>query len=415
MIELNDILRLVNNALSGHYFKDITFYKEAKLKSQNSEDQIKRPYVYEGDGNYKFIQEDTKGLIVYHRNLEFTSEDDENEGYGRNPLTTETYSNRVVFYGSQSAIDKDCEDINMLLAKEFKSLLPRKLTLIDRNILKPGQVYTNMDELSEEEGITPAPDSVFFAIDYTLTVYTTKNCVDLSCDSEVIAPCKPVVIYDSNGNVLATVASGEDYTVEACPPVPTPSGIAYQRPFYSGANQSYRDGDEYWNTINNPYPAPPSYPAVIQSIDETGAAGGWNTLKYNNQFGNKTRYTDSLGGTPNGAVEGTFLDNLTGLEIVYASFYGNWNDAIDHFHNLVLNGNSDYRLMSYEEMRSMWYASGRFRALVYTSEGSNTKNIASSSTRYDLTTYTFSGPYTTGGSNVIKTTNYTYIGCRTFA
>lgn len=212
MIQINDIIPLINNALSGHYFKDITFYNQyVELIKQNSEDQVERPAIYQGSGNYKFIQEDTKGLVCYHRILEQESEDDNEGGFGKNPLTTNIYSMRVVFFGNRNAIDRDCADINELLAREFKALLPRKMTLVDRNVLNGGKVYSNALELSEEEGIAWQPEMVLFGIDYEFRLTSTRNCDDLSCDSEVIAACKPVVVT-SNGTQIE-IASGQTITL----------------------------------------------------------------------------------------------------------------------------------------------------------------------------------------------------------
>lgn len=273
---------------------------------------------------------------------------------------------------------------------------------------------------------------------------------------QITRDCTPVVIYDSNGKEIITREAGEDYTVadstvknsdntysdvvEAegtlilpdvvhtdtdgssiilpaqTPLVCTiPTEVAFRRPPITGHTASYRDGDDYWNLINNPYPADPALIAAVQDMDVSVGAGYWNTLLYNNQHGNTTRFTDSLGGSPNGAVEGTFFDHLTGLEIVYGTLYTDWNSAIDYFHTLTLNGKSDYRVMNYEEIRSLWFTTGGFRGLAYTDQASATVNVGSSSTRYDLTTYALVAPYTTGGSNFLKSSPYIYVGCRTFA
>jgi len=197
-----------------------------------------------------------------------------------------------------------------------------------------------------------------------------------------------------------------------------PSDIAYQRPFYTGARTSYRVGDDKWNIDNNPYPSPPPNPLYQQQLDLSAGNQYWQTLLYDNIFGNTRRFTDHAGNVATkaqAAIDGTFYDHLTALEWVYQHFGGNWNDAIDHFHTLSLNGKSDYRVPNYKELQSMWFVWGRFLPFAYTSQGTSAVNVSSSSTRYDVTTYCLSGAYTTGGGNILKTTSYIYIGCRTFA
>lgn len=406
MIQINDIIPLVNNSLKGHYFKDITFYdKYCELLKQNSEDQVERPAIWEGSGNYQFIQEDTKGLICYHRVLDSESEDDDEGGFGKNPLTSNIYSMRVVFFGNRSAIDRDCSDINELLAREFKTLLPRKMTLVDRNILKPGKVSIKPLELSEEEGIAWQPEMVLFAIDYEFKLTSTKNCDDLSCDSEVVAPCKPVTVTDSDGVTEVEVPSGGNFT---CTPsgdcldatvensdqsyqnnvasggtlilpnidftdsdgitssvpsvqdiIATPcivqSGIAYQRPQLTGQTTSYRTGDDGWNLANNVYDyTPPIYPVSYALLD-VDAANPFTTLVNDNAFGggNKNRFTDDAGGQT--YSNNYVIDHLTGLGI-YIDLIGTstaWADNIDAAQLLTLVSFTDWRMANINEALTM--------------------------------------------------------------
>ena len=91
MIKINNILGLVNDGLGTHYFKDITFHKIAELKLAKDA-EIERPYIFVGDGNYQFVQDDSKSLIVYHRLLDFDNEEDTDGGFGRNSKTVENIS-----------------------------------------------------------------------------------------------------------------------------------------------------------------------------------------------------------------------------------------------------------------------------------------------------------------------------------
>lgn len=352
MIQINDIIPLINNSLKGHYFKDITFYdKYCELIKQNSEDQLERPSIYEGSGNYRFIQEDTKGLICYHRVLESESEDDDEAGFGKNPLTIETYSMRVVFFGNRNAIDKDCEDINELLAKEFKTLLPRKMTLVDRNILKPGKVFIKPLELSEEEGISWSPEMVLFAIDYEFKLTSTKNCDDLSCDSEVLAACKPAIITDSDGITEVEVASGGSFT---CTPA-TPSGWEYKRPIYTGQSTSYNINDAAANMLAGIYNyiAPPIFPATKTAQDIT-ALVPFLTLAANNEDGNTNRMTDINGSQlyPTAYTK----DNLTGLGWKTTAESGTtWVNALSRANAATDFGFSDWRVPTLQEYMTILF------------------------------------------------------------
>ena len=135
MIKINDILKLVNDGLKTHYYKDIDTKLVAELVvRQDSEGNDEtRPAIYTGKDNYSFIQEDTHGLNIYHRILSFDNEEDLEGGFGRGALTTEDYKIRIVFFGQQIAINESCSDINLYLAKEFKKLIPRTINLPDTN------------------------------------------------------------------------------------------------------------------------------------------------------------------------------------------------------------------------------------------------------------------------------------------
>jgi hypothetical protein len=459
MIEINDILALINTALSGHYFKDITFYKVAELKKQNSEDQIERPYVFQGDGNYSFVQDDTKGLIVYHRILDYTTEEDNDSGFGRNPMTVEKYLIRSVFYGNKSAINKSCEDLNLLLVKEFRSLLPRRIEgLIDSNSLKVTKNIINQKELSEDEGLTLTPENISFAIEFEFTLKTTRNCVDLSCDSEVVAPCKPATITDSDGVTEVEVPSGGNFSCTPCAPcedatvensdssyqttvasggtlvlpditftdsdgtqssVPSvknitatpcvaPSGIAYDRPRASGANVIYVDYDDVWNVENRPYPDPPSNPLYIQRLDENvGIFNRYRFLKYDNIFASKDRFTDPIGGTDYSG-QGAGIDHLTGIMNKYELYGGTFTEAITYAESLnssVHLGYNNWRVANIMEVFAYWNGAQRFSSLDIVTNQPSAVNVASSTTRYDSTTVCHRVLYTTGISTVNKTSD----------
>ena len=178
MIKINDIIQLVNDGLSNHYFKDIKFHKLTELVIREEETV---PAIYTGNGQYQFIQEDTNGLLIYHRITgEVVSDEDLDSGFGRNSKTTETYPIKAVFYGQQSAFETSNEDINFNLAKEFKKLIPRTFNLADRVIVTPGGINYNKEEIKESESIVFNPESVIFTIDYSVKIMSLNSCTELN-------------------------------------------------------------------------------------------------------------------------------------------------------------------------------------------------------------------------------------------
>jgi hypothetical protein len=135
----------------------------------------------------------------------------------------------------------------------------------------------------------------------------------------------------------------KDYYIEVEITGVTPSGILYQRPPIT-QRTSYRSGDTGWAYANGyyDYSTDPINPAVIQQLDYTDTTNFFFKLKFNNAFGNKNRFTNSLGVNNNasgrlvgmsftGALSNYVIDNLTGW--AFTSFDNgsavSWNGTID--------------------------------------------------------------------------------------
>lgn len=183
MIKINDILKLVNDGLTNHYYKDIETKLVAELVTrQDSEGNDEtRPAIYTGNGNYEFIQNDIHGLNIYHRILSFDNDEDLEGGFGRSSLTTENYSIRIVFFGQQVAINESCNDVNLYLAKEFKKLIPRSFDLADTNRISVIGIDYDKEKIKNEEFIDYNPDSVLFTIDMNVIIKGIETCNELSC------------------------------------------------------------------------------------------------------------------------------------------------------------------------------------------------------------------------------------------
>jgi hypothetical protein len=134
-----------------------------------------------------------------------------------------------------------------------------------------------------------------------------------------------------------------DYYAEVKITGVTPSGILYQRPPIT-QRTSYRSGDTGWAFQNGyyNYSSDPINPAVIQQLDYTDTTNFFFKLKFNNAFGNKNRFTNSLGVNSNasgriigmsftGALSNYIIDNLTGWAFTSFDAGGSvsWNGTID--------------------------------------------------------------------------------------
>jgi len=184
MIKINEILELVNSGFKTHYFKDITTYEVCNIitKEDSEGNEIKQPAIYQGRGNYSTILEDSKGLVIYHRIESFENDEDVEGGFGRDSMTTETYTIKTVFWGQQAAIEDDnCEDINLYLAKEFKKLVPRRLDLVDTNRITVTGINYDKEGLKEDEGLKYSPESVLFSLSLNIIIKGIERCNDLTC------------------------------------------------------------------------------------------------------------------------------------------------------------------------------------------------------------------------------------------
>lgn len=132
-------------------------------------------------------------------------------------------------------------------------------------------------------------------------------------------------------------------------------GIAYARPQPSGQTTSFRTGDDAWHWANNTWDYTD---AGTLAVLDASAGSPFLTLTNDNAFGNKNRFTNSLGtqttydGT-NGETAFYCIDHLTGLGWYLSRTFGNWNDAIDNGESATYAGFSDWRLGSLSEQLTL--------------------------------------------------------------
>jgi len=151
----------------------------------------------------------------------------------------------------------------------------------------------------------------------------------------------PAVVTDGVTNV--NLYAGQTYTCE----VPEPkSGIAYQRPQFTGQIVSYAVGDDYSNRINKPYSVTPSNPEKVAYLTD------FNTLGSLNAFGTNERFTDENGLQVYGI--GYIVDHLTGLGWSNAIFVGDWLGGISNATTSTLGGFTDWKLPNFKESNSIF-------------------------------------------------------------
>lgn len=165
------------------------------------------------------------------------------------------------------------------------------------------------------------------------------------------------------------------------------SGIAYQRPSLTGQLTSYRTGDDGWNLANGVYDyTPPEYPTSFAKLD-LDAVSPFTTLLHNNAFGNKNRFTDSIGGQT--YANDYVIDHLTGLGY-YRVIQGTsttWDTNIDNAVASTLLSFTDWRVCNFQEYdvigdRSMV----GFNYAPFNLNGATVSVFQTSTTRNDSTT-----------------------------
>jgi hypothetical protein len=181
---------------------------------------------------------------------------------------------------------------------------------------------------------------------------------DVNPGDTLVLPDEVIQVEANDGEVLNTINNPlyEDVVIDM---YSLKSGIAYQRPQPTGQTISYRTGDDAWQVVNNPYNAAPSNPLYTQSLVD------FFTLKHDNAFGNRYRFTNENGNLYADftqafqlSTSGDYIiDNLTGLGwgVGFTNFDVDWNTAIDNCNNLTELGYSDWYLPNCMEKISLHY------------------------------------------------------------
>lgn len=190
------------------------------------------------------------------------------------------------------------------------------------------------------------------------TGYRVERSLDLESGFTLLTTLSTdVVVYSDTGLTTDTVyyyrirafntAGGSGWSNISADKVVAPgisqSGITYDRDELTGQTVSYRTGDFGYHLALGTYDyIQPTYPVSYAKLD-TADANPFDTLLFNNAFGNKNRFTDDSGGQT--YANDYVIDHLTGLGW-YRVLQSNalWNDGIDTADAITLLTFSDWRL-----------------------------------------------------------------------
>ena len=178
----------------------------------------------------------------------------------------------------------------------------------------------------------------------------------------------PVTVIDGSNTVL--LYPSDNYTCEI-PDTVTLSGTKYHRNYHTLQTTSYIQYDDGWNVTNNIYDATnPETPLIYAELDLVTDPTGY-TLKSNNEFGNKIRYTDTSGVASLDVQNIYVIDNWTGLAHwmtgngAYKASYNNFlgtGGLLESYNASTLQGYSDWfvannaifnNILTYEGMATL--------------------------------------------------------------
>jgi hypothetical protein len=195
---------------------------------------------------------------------------------------------------------------------------------------------------------------------------------DFEGETDPLVPCAPSTIVNSTATYLQDVDSGATFQLpdvtnidtDGSPVVTpaqtpfvcsTPTGIAYRNIRGTGQWTSYRVGDEGYHAQLGTYQR--SFTGVKTELDYSTSAF-FLTMLNNNAFGNKSRFTNDLGGAVTDGSDGStalyVVDHDTGLGWdIELQGSGNWNASIDYANSRTVGIYNDFRQPSLQEVDSI--------------------------------------------------------------
>lgn len=188
---LQYIISQIDINLKTFYFKDIKF---VGLCEQIEKNEKTVPTFYRGYGDADFIGfDDTNGMNVYHRLVGMEQDEDFDRGFGSKSLTNENYSMVMVAYGNQRQVNDSTNNINYKVADDLRTLFIKKLSKLQLSTLEALSGLVNVtgtehnrqtvfnQELPDSD-MKVAPETLLFAIQYTISLQYIGECKTVSCE-----------------------------------------------------------------------------------------------------------------------------------------------------------------------------------------------------------------------------------------
>lgn len=225
---ISGIISYINTRLEtlGYFTKLHTLCEIVTKKSDDGESSF--PAEYCTNGEYKSIDIDFHKGILYHRLASNITQDELEEKLGGcDQELQRTFPMRLVFVAPKNALNQNDNFIDLKILDNIRASITAANVKSIATALKLSNVEIranewtyNRDEILSDEyseiEIDVPFDSILGRIDYDIILTGAASCFEYwDCDGDTteISFCSPVKIYNSGGDVVATIDSGGFYTL----------------------------------------------------------------------------------------------------------------------------------------------------------------------------------------------------------
>jgi len=198
MNRLQNIIAQIDEEITSNLaFKDVKANGLVRREPKQGQTVI---YKYNGSGGINVVGfDDVPGLNIYHRILGESDIVEVDSGFGNSLMREQTYSVRMIVFGSQTRVNDVCEDYNYELADLINGYIPSTfssaiLELIEARSITIGVTRVDYDRVSVFNTELPQNDfnlsehNLLLAIEYDVTIRYRAECTTNTCD-----PVYPVV------------------------------------------------------------------------------------------------------------------------------------------------------------------------------------------------------------------------------
>lgn len=224
--------------------------------------------------------------------------------------------------------------------------------------------------------------------------------------------------YNTAGNYFEIVENGLQmgfFDILYWEEPPLSENFIYQVPQATKLT-SYVDYDEGYNIANGVYLQTINMIGAVVAELDYNSASPFDTLKNNNIFGNKSRFTkeDGTAVSSGTAWEGLLIDHLTRLEwyTIRQGVAASWAGAVQGGHDAAFGGYIDWRAATLNELQSI--RNNELNTPITLPFTDNT-NCWAATTVSSASTYAYQLQYWGGIAYVDKTdANQYYFVCRNY-